>query len=148
MFESFSRGNVCYIDEDYEAAVQHYDEALKATPRDACILSCRAAALIKVKKYMKALEDVNNAISLNPQHEMSYFRKGLACFELEEYETAKASFQEGMNLRSKVKGSDITTYQRWIRKCNSELTSKMFRLCPFSVYLNSCCVLQAAMICT
>lgn len=73
---------------------------------------------------MKALEDVNNALTVNPLHEMSLFRKGLACFELEEYETAKASFQKGMELRSQSVGNDdVSTYQRWIRKCNSELTS-------------------------
>lgn len=122
MSDSFSRGNVCYIDEDYDQALQHYDSALKASPRDAVILSCRAAAYIKKKKYMKALEDANNAIAANPKHEMSYFRKGLAAFELEEYETAKSSFHQGLELRSQVTNKDLTTYQRWIRKCDSELT--------------------------
>lgn len=124
MTDSFTRGNVCFIDEEFEEAVQCYDEALKASPRDATILSCRAAALLKKRNFMKALEDANNAIASDPSHEIAYLRKGLACFELEEYETAKASFQRGEELRSRIAGKDLTVYQRWIRKCNSELISK------------------------
>lgn len=140
MTDSFTQGNVAYIDEEFDEAIRHYDEALKAAPRDATILSCRAAALIKKKKFMKALEDVNKAISIDPHHDASYFRKGVACFELEEYETSKASFEKGLSLRSNAPGSkDVTAYQRWIRKCSSELTSNRFTLfylfCLFSLSL-------------
>jgi tetratricopeptide (TPR) repeat protein len=124
MTDFFSKGNVAYIDEEYDAAIAHYDTALKAAPRDASILSCRSAALLKKKKFLKALEDANNAIAIDPQHEMSYFRKGVACFELEEYESSKAAFQHGLGLRSAAPGDkDVSAYQRWVRKCSSELTS-------------------------
>jgi len=129
MADFFTRGNVSYIDENYDEAIQHYTEALKASPRDATILSCRAAALLKNKKYMKAFKDANDAVALDPQHEVAYFRKGLACFEMEEYENAKSCFEQGMELKAQITTKDLTTYQRWIRKCNSELTSKW--LCAF-----------------
>ena len=149
MTDAFSRGNVSYIDEDYDQALQHYDDALKASPRDAVILSCRAAAYIKKKKYIKALEDANNAISADPKHEMSYFRKGLAAFELEEYETAKTSFHQGLELRSQVTNKDLTTYQRWIRKCDSELTCMYLSasyVCYSSCLVTLCCAISRSRI--
>jgi hypothetical protein len=44
----------------------------------------------------------------------------LACFELEEYETAKKSFEIGMSLHSAAE-KDISVYARWIRKCDAEI---------------------------
>ena len=46
----------------------------------------------------------------------------IACFELEEYETAKRSFSTGFNIRKKM-NKDTTLYSRWIRKCDAELES-------------------------
>lgn len=54
------------------------------------------------------------------QHEPSYFRKGTACFELEEYETAKRSFEQGKVLRERS-GKDLSLYIRALRKCEAEL---------------------------
>lgn len=120
--DHFNLANVSYIDEDYEAAVTHYTEALKESAHNPIILACRAAAYLKLKKFLKAVEDSTSAIALDPNLEAAYFRKGTACFELDEFESAKQCFGQGAELRAR-KGKDVASYQRWIRKCDAELTS-------------------------
>ncbi len=42
--------------------------------------------------------------------------RSIACFNLDEYEAAKAAFEAGQALELSK-----TTYKTWIRKCNAEL---------------------------
>lgn len=44
------------------------------------------------------------------------FPKGVACFWLEEYETAKAAFLSGMAI-----SKNPERYRTWIRKCDAEV---------------------------
>ena len=46
----------------------------------------------------------------------------MACFELEEFETAKGAFEQGKAIREAA-GKDLTAYNRAIRKCDVELQS-------------------------
>ena len=45
-----------------------------------------------------AVQDANSAIALDQDCELAYFRKGLACFELDEFETAVVAFGRGREL--------------------------------------------------
>ena len=118
--DSFHLANQLYIDEDYDAAMDLYCKALQELPDFSQALSCRSAAYIKLKKYTQALEDCNNVIQIDSSIEPAYYRKGLACFELGEYETAKKAFEIGKEKRTKA-GKDVTAYTRAIRKCDIEL---------------------------
>ena len=118
--DSFHLANQLYVDEEYDAAMELYSKALHELPDFSQALSCRSATYIKLKKYTQALEDCNNLIQIDSSIEPAYFRKGLACFELGEYETAKKAFETGKEKRTKV-GKDVTAYTRAIRKCDIEL---------------------------
>ena len=115
-----STGNVAYVDDDFEGAFESYSRAIEVDKPTAVLYSCRAAACIKLKKYSKALEDCNKALSLDDSHEPSYYRKGIACFELDEFETAKKALQSGLKLREES-GKDAALYSRALRKCEAEL---------------------------
>jgi hypothetical protein len=54
---------------------------------------------------------------------MAYFRKGVASFELEEYETALTAFKNGKAQFDKEGKPENSSrpYSRWIRKCETEL---------------------------
>jgi len=54
---------------------------------------------------------------------MAYFRKGVASFELEEYETALSAFKNGKAQFDKEGKPENSSrpYSRWIRKCETEL---------------------------
>lgn len=50
----------------------------------------------------------------------------LVCFELEEFETAKKSFEAALQLLNKTK--DNSLLKRWIRKCDIEITGEIFHV--------------------
>ena len=131
--DSYHRANELFVDEEYDAAAALYSKAVAEMPDFASALSCRSAAYIKLRKYTQALEDCNNVIKLDASLEPAYLRKGLACFELGEYETAKRAFETGKRLRSEA-GKDVTVYARNIRKCDTELShpNGVFQAAPVS----------------
>ncbi|KAL2622115.1 hypothetical protein R1flu_002320 [Riccia fluitans] len=81
-----------YLDDDYEEAVHLVD---------AFCLDADAVA------------DAKEAIKLNPSLFKAHFRKGEACYHLEEYPTARVAFEAG--LKVDPKNSKIQT---WITKCD------------------------------
>jgi len=47
-------------------------------------------------------------------------------FELEEYESAKAAFSQGLKLRQEQQSNrDTAAYARYIRKCNAEMAGEL-----------------------
>ncbi|KAL2607430.1 hypothetical protein R1flu_026003 [Riccia fluitans] len=105
-----------YVDDDYEEAVHLYNKAIALDPSNPELYCDRAAVLIKQKLYMDAVADAKEAIKLNPSLSKAHFRKGEACYHLEEYPTAKAAFEAG--LKVDPKNSKIQT---WITKCDDKL---------------------------
>lgn len=118
--ELFNEGNILYIDEDFRGAVEKYNSAEDVLGNTHSLRSCRGAAFLKLKDYTHALEDLSVAIELDPNHEPSHFRKGICLFEMDEYESAKDSFERAIAL-SKSKSLSIKVHDRWIRKCDVEI---------------------------
>ena len=105
-------------------AFECYSRAIETDQSYPLFYSCRAAACLKLRKYSKALEDCNRALTLDDSHEISYYRKGIACFELEEFEVAQKALKIGLSLREK-NGKDVASYNRALRKCESELKGQV-----------------------
>lgn len=74
------------------------------------------------------LESANTAIKENPKKSEAYFRKGVACFDLDEFESAQAAFQAGLKL-AEGEGASIEKFHTWLRKCTAELDEE-FHLSP------------------
>jgi suppressor of G2 allele of SKP1 len=70
--------------------------------------------------FTSAIADSNKAISLDPNNSKAYLRKGIACFNMEEFATAKTAFEKGRDL-----DSSNSQFKTWIRKCNAELEEEM-----------------------
>eukprot|EP01102_Stenamoeba_stenopodia_P022891 TRINITY_DN9703_c0_g1_i1.p1 TRINITY_DN9703_c0_g1~~TRINITY_DN9703_c0_g1_i1.p1 ORF type:complete len:361 (+),score=98.62 TRINITY_DN9703_c0_g1_i1:161-1243(+) len=111
----FNEGNSLFVDENYEEALDKYTKAIEAQPKVEFFLK-RSACHAKLKNFTDALDDANAAIRLDPQNPQGYMKKGMACFSLDEYETAKASFEKGLSLEP-----SNSQWKTWIRKCNVEL---------------------------
>jgi hypothetical protein len=75
---------------------------------------------LKLKKSLDAIQDFNHSISLDSTYEPSYFKKGIALFDVEEYESAKDAFEISKQIRVQS-GKDISLHSRWIRKCEVEI---------------------------
>lgn len=111
-----TKANAAFVDEDYDLALALYKQALDASPNDAALYSQRAQTHIKLENHLEAAEDAGKAIELDPNTGRHYFRRGVALFHLEEYESAKAAFEKAQTLDPK--NSSVKT---WIRKCTAEL---------------------------
>ncbi|CAB1106702.1 unnamed protein product [Ectocarpus sp. CCAP 1310/34] len=118
------KGNQAFIDEDYPATLQAYGEAISLGGEgEALARSNRAAVYLKLGKHTEALQDASAAVKLMPT-EMAFYRKGLAAFALEEFETALEAFRQGKKLEERGDSSDPRKYRTWIRKCEAELEAE------------------------
>jgi len=121
--EYIHQANGLFVDGDYEEAVELYSKALEKDPDNAQTLAARAEAHLRLENYMEASEDAGKAIDLAPDMPKAHLRKGIACFNLEEFETAKACFETGLGLDpGKKEQKDM---QMWIRKCDAEMEEEM-----------------------
>ena len=80
----------------------------------------RAATYIKLGKFPEALQDANCAIGIDNKCANAYMRKGAACFELEEFETAKAAFCQGLEI-SGAGTSAHKKFSSWVAKCEEKI---------------------------
>ncbi|CAM9163362.1 unnamed protein product [Ascophyllum nodosum] len=115
-------GNQAFLDEDYPKAIEAYGAAISAAGEDEVVAkSNRAAAYLKVGKYREALQDASAAAKLQST-EITFYRKGMASFALEEFETALEAFRQGQQLSGPGTGeNDPRKYRTWIRKCEAEM---------------------------
>jgi tetratricopeptide (TPR) repeat protein len=119
--EHYQKANKEFVDEDYQAAIENFSLALKEMPRHAESYLNRGTARLKLKKLYEALEDMNFALGLEPQLEIALYRQGIVYFELEEYESAKKSFETASKLQKDPSSQRSVDIKRYIRKCDAEL---------------------------
>jgi len=118
--EAFAEGCSLFVDECYEDAIEKFTEALKEKEDADCYIK-RSACHFKLKALTDALADANSALKLDPSSSKAYFRKGIACFSLDEYETAKIAFEKGLALAQEKEKS---SFKMWIRKCDAEISEQ------------------------
>ncbi|XP_062074433.1 protein SGT1 homolog A-like [Humulus lupulus] len=87
-----------FVDDNFELAVDLYNQSIKLCPENADLFAERAQANIKLSNFTEAVGDANKAIELDRSIVKAYLRKGIACLKLEEYHTAKAALEVGASL--------------------------------------------------
>ncbi|KAK6130172.1 hypothetical protein DH2020_036088 [Rehmannia glutinosa] len=87
------QGNEFFKAGNYLKAAALYTQAIKKDPSNPTLYSNRAAAFLHLVKLNKALTDADTTISLKPDWEKGYFRKGCILEAMERYEDALAAFQ-------------------------------------------------------
>ena len=118
MADAVARANALFVDAEYELALSQYDAAVAAMPASADALSKRAAAHLKLGNHTKALADTTASLKLEPTLK-AYWRKGAACFALQEFEAARSAFASAATLSPASK-----ELKRWVRKCDAEMDSE------------------------
>ncbi|KAI7731963.1 hypothetical protein M8C21_008975, partial [Ambrosia artemisiifolia] len=108
-----AKAKEAFIDDHFELAVDFYSQAILIDPHNPDLFSDRAQANIKLNNFTEAVADASKAMELDPSNPKAYLRKGTACFSLEEYQTAKTTFEAG----SKLAPGD-TRFTDWIKKCD------------------------------
>jgi suppressor of G2 allele of SKP1 len=115
-----NQANALFVDEDFDGALDLYNQAITAASNVAELYVSRAALHIKMENFTAAISDANKAISIDPKNSKAYLRKGVACFQMEEYATAKTAFEKGKEI-----DPETAQFKTWIRKCNAELEEEM-----------------------
>ncbi|KAL4562188.1 hypothetical protein LXL04_034384 [Taraxacum kok-saghyz] len=87
------QGNEFFKAGNYLKAAAIYTQAIKKDPSNPTLYSNRAAAFLNLVKLQKALTDAETTISLNPNWEKGYFRKGCVLEAMERYDDALEAFR-------------------------------------------------------
>ncbi|XP_023006740.1 stress-induced-phosphoprotein 1-like [Cucurbita maxima] len=87
------KGNEFFNAGNYLKAAALYTQAIKLDPSNHALYSNRAAAFLHLVKLNKALADAEMTITLSPQWEKGYFRKGCVLEAMEKYDDALSAFQ-------------------------------------------------------
>ncbi|KAG8193044.1 hypothetical protein JTE90_028156 [Oedothorax gibbosus] len=85
------KGNEAYKAQDYKEAEIYYTRSLSAY-KTAKSLNNRAQTYIKLKRYLEAVLDCNEAISMEPSNVKALFRRGIAHKEAKIYDLAIIDF--------------------------------------------------------
>ncbi|CAH9068653.1 unnamed protein product [Cuscuta epithymum] len=87
------KGNEFFKTGNYLKAAALYTQAMKQDPSNPTLYSNRAAAFLHLVKLNKALSDAEMTISLKPDWEKGYFRKGCILEAMERYDEALNAFE-------------------------------------------------------
>lgn len=119
----FGSGNLHYVNEEFEEALKHYTCAV--TLQDCAeYRNCRAAALLKLGRFEDSLQDVAEALKLDPQSYMAMHWKGIALFYLGDFAASKLAFESSL----RVSPSSKAPRALWLRKCDAELSGSTLPL--------------------
>jgi tetratricopeptide (TPR) repeat protein len=94
----FLEGIIHSDEEDYEAAVIDYNQAIELDPKDAIAYYNRGLIHTKLQDYKAALEDFTRAIDLNPELAQAYNNRGITYHEREKYKAALADYDYAIKL--------------------------------------------------
>ncbi|KZV56279.1 hypothetical protein F511_00276 [Dorcoceras hygrometricum] len=94
------QGNEYFKALNYLKAAALYTQAIKQDASNPTLYSNRSAAFLHLVKLNKALADAESTISLKPDWEKGYFRKGCVLEAMGNYEDALAAFQLALKYNS------------------------------------------------
>ena len=110
----YQQGNDLFVDEEYEAALTKYSHAIELETKPE-YLEKRSACYYQLGKFKESLGDADEALKLSSTFN-AFMRKGMAHFDLEQFEQAKSAFEQASKLKP-----DDSKVKTWLRKSKAEL---------------------------
>jgi len=83
---------------DYEAALEKFEDALKTLPTYAPALNGKARVLILMEEYRQAEKTIDKALEFNSDYAPFYLTRGKAYFHRGKYKDALKDFNRGIDL--------------------------------------------------
>ena len=74
----YRQGRYLSEQENFEQAVQVFDQVLQIDPRHALALNARGYAQLRLRNYQGAIDDCSQAIRLNPGYANAYLNRSVA----------------------------------------------------------------------
>ncbi|MFH0948067.1 MAG: tetratricopeptide repeat protein [Elusimicrobiota bacterium] len=127
-----NRGVAYAIIEDYDGAISDFTKAL-TFDEDPSAYYNRALLFTKQKKYKNALDDVNNALRLNPLLENAYTIRGELYQKMGKVKRAKKDFLTVSEI-----SKSRTPYLEGLKYFNNETYSESIKFFTKSINLNPC----------
>jgi tetratricopeptide (TPR) repeat protein len=93
------KGNAALADQNYQAAIQYFNEALKI---DSCFADAHnniGTALFRQKEYAEALEFYNRALACNPKFHDAYLNRANTLYELNRLPDALRDVEKLVSVR-------------------------------------------------
>ncbi|XP_031097939.1 serine/threonine-protein phosphatase 5 [Ipomoea triloba] len=112
------QGNEFFKAGNYLKAAALYTQAIKKDPSNPTLYSNRAAAFLHLVKLNKALADAEMTISLKPDWEKGYFRKGCILEAMERYDEALDAFQ--IALKHNPQSSEVSRKIKSLNQLSKE----------------------------
>lgn len=110
--EAKAKGNTEFSAKNYQAAIEHFTEAIKHDPSDHVFFSNRSACYASLEQYDKALADGAECVRLKPDWPKGYTRKAHAEFFLKKFDDAIDSYKAGLKL-----APDDAALKEGLKKC-------------------------------
>ena len=104
-----TEGNNLLTAKDFQGAIDKYSAAIKLNPSSPVYFSNRAAARSQNGDHDGAIEDAQQALTLDPKFSKAYSRLGLAQFSSGRYAEAVESYEAGLKLLLRLRGSTLST---------------------------------------
>ena len=128
------RGFDRFRDQEYEAAVAYFDEAVRLDPRNARAFYGRGLARYSVRDFESAAHDYDESIRLDPSEASVFLSRGMLRFQKREVEEAIADYTESIRLDPKSthayqKRGDAWLFGKEFEKARADL-EEVVRLDP------------------
>ncbi|ACK69390.1 Tetratricopeptide TPR_2 repeat protein [Gloeothece citriformis PCC 7424] len=104
------RGAIYAANEDYQKAIQDYNQSLTLDSNNAQAYNYRGTAYYWLENYQQALEDFNQALSLKPDVALLYYNRAYVRQKLGDKQGAIEDFKQGADIS--LKQGDTETYQK------------------------------------
>ncbi|CAF0908742.1 unnamed protein product [Brachionus calyciflorus] len=118
--------NELLLNDQYELALKTFSDAIEKNDKSNTSqlytsFIGRSQANIKLEKYNEALKDAESAIETNSNDSRAYLKKGIAQYNLKQFEKALETLEEGQKKAEKESQAKRNLFNEWINKCQKEV---------------------------
>ena len=110
--------------QEYDAAISDFDDAIGDNPKDAVAYFYRGQAKFFQKRFFAAISDFNTAIRLNPDYSEAYYYRGLSNGGLNQKYAAIADYSHAILLNPKHTFAYYHRGRAYIKRNGSYVTTK------------------------
>lgn len=96
-YESFEKGFLLYINDEYQDAIEAFDQSLEFGPNPVAYLH-RGKSYYRLKQYHLAIDDITKAIYLRPDYADQYYWRARALYYFDRYVDALADIERAYAL--------------------------------------------------